>query len=133
MPLLCLPGLTRNVRDFADFATRLAPRHQVVVLEFRGRGESHFDPEPMRYLPPTYARDTIELLDHLGIAKAVFVGTSLGGIVAMLVAVMDGERIAGDDPQRRRARARARPASIKSVATSGRASHSRPGPRRPKQ
>ena len=65
------------------------------MLEFRGRGESHFDPEPMRYLPPTYARDTIELLDHLGIAKAVFVGTSLGGIVAMLVAVMDGERIAG--------------------------------------
>lgn len=95
VPLLCLPGLTRNVADFGDFAIRLSPRHRVVVLELRGRGESQFDPEPMRYLPPTYARDTIELLDHLGIGKAVFVGTSLGGIVAMLVAVMDGERIAG--------------------------------------
>lgn len=95
VPLLCLPGLTRNARDFHDFAERLAQRHRIVVLEFRGRGESDFDPETSRYLPPTYARDTIELLDHLGIAKAVFVGTSLGGIVAMLVAVMAGERIAG--------------------------------------
>lgn len=95
VPLLCLPGLTRNVRDFADFAARMSPRHRVIAFEFRGRGESAFDPEAKRYLPPTYARDTIELLDHLGIAKAVFVGTSLGGIVAMMVAVMAGTRIAG--------------------------------------
>jgi len=95
VPLLCLPGLTRNVRDFADFASRMSPRHRTLVLEFRGRGESDFDPEPQRYLPPIYARDAIELLDYLGIAKAVFVGTSLGGIVAMLIAVMAGARIAG--------------------------------------
>ncbi|MEO7563713.1 MAG: alpha/beta hydrolase [Sphingomicrobium sp.] len=95
VPILCLPGLTRNVRDFADFGLRLSPRHRVIAFEFRGRGTSAFDPEPKRYLPPTYARDTIELLDHLGVAKAVFVGTSLGGIVAMMVAVMAGDRIAG--------------------------------------
>lgn len=93
-PLLCLPGLTRNARDFAAFAERMSPRFRVLCLEFRGRGESGHDPEPQRYLPITYAHDTIALLDHVGVAEAVFVGTSLGGIVTMLVAVLDEDRIA---------------------------------------
>lgn len=93
-PLLCLPGLTRNARDFAAFAERYSPRYRVLCLEFRGRGMSDYDPEPQRYLPPTYAHDTIALLDHVGVAEAIFVGTSLGGIVAMLVAMLDEDRIA---------------------------------------
>ena len=93
-PLLCLPGLTRNVRDFADFAERMSPRYRVLVLEFRGRGESAHDPEPQRYMPLTYAHDVIALLDHVGIADAVFVGTSLGGLVTMTLAVVEEERIA---------------------------------------
>ena len=93
-PLLCLPGLTRNARDFADFAERMSPSYRVLCLEFRGRGESGFDPQPARYLPVTYAHDTIALLDHVGVAQAVFVGTSLGGLVTMLVAVLDEDRIA---------------------------------------
>ncbi|MDL2341278.1 MAG: alpha/beta hydrolase [Pseudomonadota bacterium] len=92
-PILCLPGLTRNARDFAALAERLSPRFRVLCLDFRGRGGSDFDPEPGRYLPPTYARDTIALLDHLGIERAIFVGTSLGGIVTMIVAAMAGQRI----------------------------------------
>lgn len=93
-PLLCLPGLTRNARDFAAFAERYSPRYRVLSLEFRGRGMSDHDPVPRRYLPSTYAHDTIALLDHVGIAEAIFVGTSLGGIVTMLVAVFDEDRIA---------------------------------------
>lgn len=93
-PLLCLPGLTRNARDFIDFAERMSPQYRVLCLEFRGRGESGFDPQPARYLPVTYAHDTIALLDHVGVAQAVFVGTSLGGLVAMVVAVLDEDRIA---------------------------------------
>ena len=93
-PLLCLPGLTRNARDFADFAERLSPDYRVLCLEFRGRGGSGHDPQPHRYLPITYAHDTIALLDHVGVAEAVFVGTSLGGLVSMLIAVLDEDRIA---------------------------------------
>jgi pimeloyl-ACP methyl ester carboxylesterase len=93
-PLLCLPGLTRNVRDFADFGERHAPRFRVLALEFRGRGESAYDPLPARYVPLTYAGDVIELLDQLGIARAIFVGTSLGGLVTMAVAAIAPQRIA---------------------------------------
>jgi pimeloyl-ACP methyl ester carboxylesterase len=93
-PLLCLPGLTRNSRDFAAFAERYSARFRVLALEFRGRASSDYDPQPMRYNPLTYAADAIELLDRLGIAQAIFVGTSLGGLVTMTVAAMAPQRIA---------------------------------------
>ncbi len=93
-PLLCLPALTRNARDFEAFAERWSPRFRVVAVDFRGRGESDRDPDPSRYVPLTYAHDVIALLDHLGVADAVFVGTSLGGLVTMLMAVLDEDRIA---------------------------------------
>lgn len=93
-PLLCLPGLTRNARDFESFAARWSPRFRVIAVDFRGRGQSDHDPDPARYIPLTYAHDTIALLDHLGVADAIFVGTSLGGLVTMLMAVLDEDRIA---------------------------------------
>jgi pimeloyl-ACP methyl ester carboxylesterase len=93
-PLLCLPGLTRNVRDFAHLAERYSPRFRVLVLEFRGRADSEYDPQPMRYNPLTYAADVVELLDHLGISQAIFVGTSLGGLVTMTIAATAPQRIA---------------------------------------
>jgi len=93
-PLLCLPGLTRNSRDFADLAERVSPRFRVIALDFRGRALSDYDPVPARYLPPTYLHDVVELLDQLAIPQAVFVGTSLGGLVTMLAAVMAPHRIA---------------------------------------
>jgi pimeloyl-ACP methyl ester carboxylesterase len=94
-PLLCLHGLTRNARDFADFAERFSPRFRVIALDFRGRGESAFDPQPERYNPLTYAGDVQQLLDQLGIDRAILVGTSLGGIVAMILAAMTPDRLAG--------------------------------------
>ena len=93
-PLLCLPGLTRNTRDYATFAERCSPRHRVLALEFRGRGQSANDPRPERYNPLTYASDTLQLLDHLAIPQAIFVGTSLGGLVTMAIAVTAPQRIA---------------------------------------
>src|SRR3954453_13858159 len=75
-PLLCLHGLTRNARDFAGFAERRSPRFRVIPLDFRGRGRSDYDTQPARYTPLTYAADVIELLDQLGIDRAIFIGTS---------------------------------------------------------
>ena len=93
-PLLCLHGLTRNSRDFADFAERYSPKRRVIALDFRGRGASDYDPLPERYNPLSYAGDVIQLLDQLMIEEAVFVGTSLGGLVTLTMAIMAPQRIA---------------------------------------
>ena len=93
-PLLCLHGLTRNARDFAHFAERYSPEFRVIVLEFRGRGLSDPDPQPMRYNPLTYAGDVLQLLDQLQVPRTIFVGTSLGGLVTMAIAAMAPEKIA---------------------------------------
>lgn len=93
-PLLCLHGLTRNARDFADFAERHSPHFRVIALDFRGRGMSDNDPLPARYNALAYAGDVIELLDQLDIARAIFVGTSLGGLVTLAIAAIAPERIA---------------------------------------
>jgi pimeloyl-ACP methyl ester carboxylesterase len=92
-PILCLPGLTRNSRDFADFAERYSPRFRILALDFRGRGMSDYDPVPARYVPPTYAFDVIELLDQLAVPRVIFVGTSLGGLVTMAIAALAPHRI----------------------------------------
>ena len=93
-PLLCLPGLTRNSRDFAEFAERYSPRFRVIALDFRGRAASDYDPVPARYNPLTYAGDVVELLGQLGIGQAIFVGTSLGGLVTMVIAATAPQLIA---------------------------------------
>ncbi|WP_118857641.1 alpha/beta fold hydrolase [Sphingomonas mesophila] len=94
-PVLCLPGLTRNAADFEPVAARFAGEWRVIAVDFRGRGASDNDPFPANYRPATYVADLMKLLDQLGIADAVFVGTSLGGLVTMLLASSDSERIAG--------------------------------------
>jgi pimeloyl-ACP methyl ester carboxylesterase len=94
-PVLCLHGLTRNARDYESLADRLAGDWPVIAPDFRGRGQSDYDPQPARYLPPTYAADVIQLLDELAIPEAVFIGTSLGGLTTMIVAAFAAQRIAG--------------------------------------
>ena len=93
-PLLMLHGLTRNSRDFEELAARYAGKWRVIAVDFRGRGQSQHDPVPARYVPGTYAMDVIELLNELEIEQAVFLGTSLGGLVTMIIATMAAERIA---------------------------------------
>ena len=84
-PILCLPGLTRNARDFDALAARLAGRWRVLAVDFRGRGESAFAKDPMSYVPLTYVQDVEALLTEQGIDRYVAFGTSLGGIVTMLM------------------------------------------------
>ena len=94
-PILCLPGLTRNAADFEPVAERFAGDWRVIAVDFRGRGKSQHDPVAANYRPATYVGDLLKLLDQLGVADAVFVGTSLGGLVTMAMASNDSERIAG--------------------------------------
>ena len=94
-PLLCLPGLTRNARDFAALAERVAPARRVIAVDFRGRGESAYATDPLSYVPLTYRHDLERLIDELGLARFVVVGTSLGGIVAMLLGAAGANRLAG--------------------------------------
>jgi pimeloyl-ACP methyl ester carboxylesterase len=94
-PILCIPGLTRNARDFEPVADCYAGQWRVIAVDLRGRGGSAFDPDPANYAPPVYVADVLKLLDQLGIADAVFVGTSLGGLCTMLLAESDPDRIAG--------------------------------------
>lgn len=96
LTVVCIPGLTRNSRDFEEVAPWIAAmdRH-VVAVDLRGRGRSDRDPKPERYTPPTYAADIVALLDTLNLRQAVFVGTSLGGIVTMTLASKHSDRIGG--------------------------------------
>ena len=94
-PLLMLHGLTRNSRDFEDLAARYAGDWRVIAVDFRGRGLSEYDPNSANYMPGTYAMDVLQLLDELGIERAIFLGTSLGGLVTMVIATMAPQRIAG--------------------------------------
>ena len=93
-PILCIPGLTRNSRDFEPIADRHAGDWRVIAVDLRGRGDSEHDPDKRHYAPSYYVADILKLLDQLGIADAVFVGTSLGGICTMVLASTDSDRIA---------------------------------------
>lgn len=95
LPLVCLPGLTRNARDYEMVAGRFAGERRVICAELRGRGESAYAKDPMSYVPLTYARDIAAMLDGAGVDRFIAVGTSLGGIVTMLLAGMLPGRIAG--------------------------------------
>jgi pimeloyl-ACP methyl ester carboxylesterase len=94
-PVLCLPGLTRNCRDFEPLALHLADRHRVLTPDLRGRGRSDHDPDWRRYRLDVYVADMLTLLDALGVARVVVVGTSLGGLIGMFLAAGHRARVAG--------------------------------------
>jgi pimeloyl-ACP methyl ester carboxylesterase len=95
LPVICLHGLTRNARDFETVAPRIAALgRRVIVPDMRGRGRSAYDSDPAHYVPTVYAQDVLTLLDKLDVSEAVFVGTSMGGIITMVVAALAPNRIA---------------------------------------
>jgi len=94
-PILCIPGLTRNARDFEPLADAFAGEWRVIVVDLRGRGESDYSKDPQTYKPSTYVEDIVRLLEEAGLEKIVAVGTSLGGIVSMLMALQHPDRFAG--------------------------------------
>lgn len=83
LPVFCLHGLTRNARDFELLGPRIAARgRRVLAIDVRGRGHSDRDPRA-DYRLPAYIDDVVRLAAALGIAQAVFVGTSMGGLITM--------------------------------------------------
>lgn len=94
-PVICLHGLTRNARDFDVLARRLAGEWRVLVPEMRGRGGSEYAKDSMTYSPATYVADILALLEQEGVARFVAVGTSLGGLMTMMIAAQRPGLIAG--------------------------------------
>jgi pimeloyl-ACP methyl ester carboxylesterase len=99
LPVICLPGLTRTGADFHRLASALAddaqgPRH-VLALDYRGRGLSGYDHNPDNYSLPVELADILSVLTALEIAKGVFVGTSRGGLLAMLLGSARPAALAG--------------------------------------
>jgi len=86
LPVLCLPGLTRNCRDFESSALRIRKTRRVLSADLRGRGRSQHDPNFLNYHPGTYVGDLARLLADAGVDKVILFGTSLGGILSMLIA-----------------------------------------------
>jgi pimeloyl-ACP methyl ester carboxylesterase len=84
--VLCLHGLMRTGRDFEELAAHLAARYRVIVPDARGRGLSARDPDRNNYRIPVYLRDLLALLNGLGAARVSVIGTSMGGLMAMLLA-----------------------------------------------
>ncbi len=95
LPVVCLPGLTRNARDFEDLAGRLAGEWRVLCPEMRGRGDSAYAKDSATYNPVQYVDDIALLLEEAGIARFVAIGTSLGGLMTMLMGMTMPDRIAG--------------------------------------
>ena len=95
LPVLCMPGLTRNSRDFAALAEHLSGPYRVLCAEQRGRGRSDYDPNWENYHPGTYVNDMWTLLDHLDVERVALIGTSLGGLMAMIMGATARERVAG--------------------------------------
>ncbi len=93
--ILCLAGLTRNARDYEGVAGRLAGAWRVIVVELRGRGDSAFAKDAMTYVPLTYLQDVEALLAKLKLPGIVAFGTSLGGILTMLLATTGKQQFAG--------------------------------------
>lgn len=95
-PVVCLHGLTRNARDFEDLAPAIVREsgRRVLAVDVRGRAGSARSPDPATYNPGVYAGDVLALLDDQGIGEAVFIGTSMGGLIMMTLAALRPAAIA---------------------------------------
>nr|VFK49000.1 MAG: Pimeloyl-ACP methyl ester carboxylesterase [Candidatus Kentron sp. TC]VFK61869.1 MAG: Pimeloyl-ACP methyl ester carboxylesterase [Candidatus Kentron sp. TC] len=94
-PVLCLPGLTRNSKDFIALSQRYEDTRRFLCPDLRGRGLSQPETDYTRYYPPTYVEDMWELLALVGIEKVTIIGTSLGGLMAMIMANIRPEAVSG--------------------------------------
>ena len=94
LPILCLAGLTRTGADF-DYVTPHLSGHRLIKLDYRGRGQSDFDPNWENYSLPVECRDVLELLAHLSLEKVAILGTSRGGLNAMGLAMGARDRLLG--------------------------------------
>ena len=93
LPLLCLAGLTRDLHDF-DYVAPHLDGVRLIRMDYRGRGESDWAPHET-YQIPVEGRDALDLLDHLGLERAAILGTSRGGLIAMVLAATAKDRLLG--------------------------------------
>lgn len=93
-PILCIPGLTRNARDFEPLVEAFAGEWRVICADLRGRGQSDYSKDSASYTPAQYVSDIAALLDQAALTRVIAIGTSLGGIVSMLLAAQASERVA---------------------------------------
>jgi pimeloyl-ACP methyl ester carboxylesterase len=95
LPVIAIHGLTRNSADFEVIAPLIAQSgRRVLALDIRGRGQSDRAPDPMTYQPQVYAQDVLALMRDLGLERAVFLGTSMGGLITMALAAVKSKVIA---------------------------------------
>ncbi len=94
-PVICIPGLTRNARDFEPIADAFAGKRRILCVELRGRGDSDYAKDPATYVPLQYLADMEALLAQAVIARFVAIGTSLGGLITMMIAAGGADRLAG--------------------------------------
>jgi pimeloyl-ACP methyl ester carboxylesterase len=95
MPIICMHGLSRNSADFEVIAAHLSERYRVIVPDQRGRGKSGWDSEPANYSPALYVQDMFKLMGDLGITRAALIGTSMGGIMAMIMGMIAPQAVIG--------------------------------------
>ncbi|MBQ74957.1 MAG: alpha/beta hydrolase [Gammaproteobacteria bacterium] len=95
LTLLCLPGLTRNSADFDDLALALQGQYRVISVDQRGRGNSEWDREIANYQPARYTQDMYTLIDKLSLDNIVLVGTSLGGLMSMMMVALRSDIFRG--------------------------------------
>jgi pimeloyl-ACP methyl ester carboxylesterase len=95
LPVIAIHGLTRNSADFDAIAPLIARGgRRVLALDVRGRGKSDRATDPMTYQPPVYAKDVLGLLEVAGIERAVFLGTSMGGLITMAITALKSRVVA---------------------------------------
>ena len=95
LPVIAIHGLTRNSADFESIAPLIAQSgRRVLAVDVRGRGLSDRAPDPMTYQPMNYAHDVLALMEQAGIARAVFLGTSMGGLITMALAAIRSKVVA---------------------------------------
>jgi pimeloyl-ACP methyl ester carboxylesterase len=95
LTLLCLHGLTRNGRDFESLVAHLSGRYRVITADQRGRGLSAWDSNPANYHVSVYAKDMTRLLERLEIERVVLIGTSMGGLISMVLGATVPRRVQG--------------------------------------
>ncbi len=95
LTIICIPGLTRNARDFEELAPHLAQKYRVLCVELRGRGLSEYAKNPATYVPPNYMRDVDTLISAAGLTQVALIGTSLGGIISMILGGVAPHKLLG--------------------------------------
>lgn len=93
--VLCMHGLTRNSADFEEVCEQLADTYRLIAVDQRGRGRSDYASNPEQYAIETYVNDMFTLLDYLSLEKVILLGTSMGGLISMVMAAMQPQRIQG--------------------------------------